>query len=356
MTEQTTQTVAEEHPPTPPDVAAADAAADAEIAKIIDSAKAAAKAEADAEKTAAQPTPEQTQETPEQQAARESAEKEKSAKEAAEKALADERTARQGRLRDAARALAERNRARAELATERAKRQQLETQRQQEIERVRRAEEIEARSKDPKQWLENLRQSGVTAKELVDAAMREDSPEHLFQKAKQEALAELRAEQAKKDAEREQQFQQQAHVNALRSFVGMVQTAKKEEQTRYPALTSMYSDVEIAMQADRVVQQARAAGLEYTDEEIADFLEEQAEPRYTKIRGAAKAAPPQASTANHPAAATSSPAARAPTLANSATSTNGIPKTSEHKFASEKEENDYWSAQYDKELAKRVRR
>lgn len=212
---------------------------------------------------------------------------------------------------------------------EKRKRRALEEKARVDAEKVRQAEEFSANFKN-KQWLlERFRESGVTAKELADQIAREGSPEAVLQQIKAEALAEVEKKYAEKEAERTQQETARAQQNAMRSFLSSVSSAKDDKgEAMYPAITSLYTPAQLAVETEALIKRALKNGYQPDDTDIANYLEEQAKPRYRDLQARFGKNSPQASsngTAHKPTAANSTPAARAPAVTNQASSPQGFP-------------------------------
>jgi hypothetical protein len=249
----------------------------------------------------------------------------------------------------------------------------LETARKGDLERVRAAEELAARFKDPKQALKALEDAGLSARDIIRASFEAGTPEEMAEKL--EALAEKKAramlDEYKKEQEKERvesQKQSQAQrderdrAEAAKWFQGFI----TERAEKYPATAKLLNAMPdyamnhafrvYAAAADQI-DRAKRLGREisYSDDECADALEKVLAPMYSKIIGQSNSSPkpkPQDEAngaVNGSAAAISVTGAQAGALG----SMGDLPK--DFRNWSPDKQNEYWIQQAEKQLGRGTR-
>jgi hypothetical protein len=217
------------------------------------------------------------------------------AEDPAAKALAERRARRTAELAELARTGREKwqqsqaeKRERSELAKARA---DIEAERKQ---IAAEKERIALADKDPFKYLETR---GVPPEELAKRVLRRGDPAAQAEELRAElesykkSETERREQEEKSRKEQAEQFQRQQQALTQRqaeaAFVRMA-----SDEAKYPALTALFTPQEILIKAQQVISEARAANpnVFYDDEEIADFLEKEAQPRLAKVRGVAASA------------------------------------------------------------------
>lgn len=183
-----------------------------------------------------------------------------------------------------ARTKAAERRAKAELAAERGRIAELEQQRQADLARAKALEEQASKFKNPETALAELERMGLTPQQLAREVMEQGTPERVLAKlkAEAEAIAEQKVSAFKKEIEQQRQAELLAQVE--HNYLEMVQ----KNEDKYPALTALYTPRQLLDMTREVLRHpdviaAQRRGITYSDEEIANFLEEQNKERYTKI-------------------------------------------------------------------------
>jgi hypothetical protein len=214
----------------------------------------------------------------------------------------------------------------------------------------------------PAEAIEFLKQNGVKPEHVLDAAVKAGTPEALAdeqRRANESALAEIRAENAalkakideivngsrQTEEQRAQAQQAQLRQQAEHQFLAMIQT----KADRYEALTNLYSPEEVKAQAYAVVQEATARAKqkgiplpELDDEEIADYLEQRAKPRYDAVVKRA-----MERRGNGPVT-TGQGTAEAPRTLTNTMSTERSAQRLDPSTLSPDEQIRYWAAEYDR--------
>lgn len=277
----------------------------------------------------------------------------------AEQAAADAEKAKLGRREElslVAREAAAARRAKQALATERARAQQLEVQRAADVERAKAMEARDALWKNPSAALRELEKNGLTPKLLGQEIIEEGTPERQRAAllAEAERIAEEKVSKFKQEMTAAEQERQRVYVE--RQYIDMVH----KNEDKYPALTALYTPrqlldmtrevlthPDVIHQKELYIRTQGKDGAVYTDEEIADFLEQQNKERYSRIvqRFGTSAAP--ASSNGSASIAAGSAAKTAPNVTNG-TAAQPASKPIDIKKMSKAEQDAHWLAEYER--------
>lgn len=266
---------------------------------------------------------------------------------AADKIAADAvaaKVAKIAELRGIARATAEARRAKEALRERDHSLRQLEQTRGQDIERAKRADELEAALKDPEKLWALAQKNGTTARAVAERILKEGTPEELQARLEQRAaeIADARlAEWEKKQSERQAE---QYRAAAEQQFAAAVKAAPEQ----YPVAAVMLEAMPdyVMYHARRITAVAQDANSKlppgekpYDDEDVKKALDNWLAPMHARL---SRPNSTQAATVGAPMgtgkAATAGAATRAPSVTNAVASAPGSLPADFDSMSREKQE------------------
>jgi hypothetical protein len=167
-----------------------------------------------------------------------------------------------------------------QLARERARAQELEAARDAAVAKAKAIESLDWNNHDEVFKLLGER-GGWTAEKLIEAATKENDPAYKAQSLERKLQAEAERIAEEKVAKLRSEMSEREHAQIKRSAEQQFLGSLSEE--KHPHLTALYEPHEIIEQAWKVINEANQRGIQASDSDIAEYLDELAKQRYARF-------------------------------------------------------------------------